>query len=475
MTFPYTDLPTEIQTYLLYFLDLQTLAKVCRLNKRILALANPLLWREIDFKTTKTETERWDFEASLQHFFLTCYLLRETRLLRWQQLAGFVQYLRLVKVPDMQIGYWAEQAIKWKTEEEKRDFKWGFPTPPDPEYYRPQETVWDIICFFHNLEELHIYIQQDFEHGIRDVELAQKMRGALPHLRRLKIGGDVDKEMMLGLLSTAHQSLEYLSCTALQDGTAGQDYHSRGLLFLEEVSATRSFPKLNSLHLCKLAELFRNPLYDENNGNDEFENPQNEESGLRWQWEVEDDLNSLKDWATFIQRTSSNLEILTLEDAYLVGGYKFGNKARKINPGGRYCGFPGGPSAIASDCQSGETESEPVESELEAEEEQELDPITYGAASRLRFRQTLLPVLAEQAWPKLRKLVLVGLALPGDGDVNQAEGPYVDNDSLVQLRAFLSRLSSDHVEVELRPAGIMQFVDELTPLNVSPAGSWYAG
>ena len=110
-TFPYNDLPAELQNTLLRSLDPSTLSTVCRLNKAIFAEATRLLWRRIDFKTPDFDVRRWDLEEMLQGFFLTCYSMREARPKRWQELASFVQCLCLVKVPDMQLGEWTVTKI----------------------------------------------------------------------------------------------------------------------------------------------------------------------------------------------------------------------------------------------------------------------------------------------------------------------------------------------------------------------------
>ena len=465
-TFPWNALPAELQTHLLHSLDPPELATVCCLNKSISVQAMPLLWRSIDFKTPNFEIERWHLEEMLQRFFLTCYLLKETKPDRWRELAAYVHCLKLVKVPDMQIGKWVEAVPNWEEEQ-----PWPFPTPPDSDYYKPRETVWDTICCFRSLEILHIYIQQSYMYDIRVKELAEKMQGALPHLKRLKIGGDVTKEMILALLSTAHQKIEELGCIALLDGTVGQDYHSRGLLYLDEISSLKPFPNLRSLHLCKLAELAQS------RPDDEDEEYTIQDSGVPWQWREDDDLNSLADWAGFIRRTSDTLESLTLEDCYLVGR-RF-RRDQIINPGGCYAMFPGGRIVDPTALQGGEVHDD-SEDEAHSDPEdikvQDPDPPSAGASSRLRFRRTLLPILAEQAWPKLKKLILIGLALPEDRiEATQVDGPNEDNNSLVQMRHFLSRLSSNQVEIELLPAGVMPFNHDATPLNVSPSGSWHAG
>ena len=468
--FPWNALSAELQIILLRSFNLTTLGRACRLNKAISAQATRIFWTSIDLKDrvdpichdcgrwwcSRADDGRWQLKEMLQKFFLTSHGLQQTRTTRWKELAAHVTYLRLVKVPGIRIGEWLTHFVTYLPVEILRPFRQDF------DYSAEQPTIWDVICDFGSLEELELYSEHSWQDQLRAEDLAPKMQGALPRLGKLKIGGDMSKELMMALLLTAHDTLEELSCIALLDGTVGQDYYSRGLLHLAEASSEKPFPKLKSLHLFKLAELTEFPPPTE-----EEEHPTNDESGVPWPLEESDDRGSLQDWATFIGRVSDNLESLTLEDCYLVGN-PIKDRARLINPGNAYP-EPRLPLREGTP-DSGDNSSSP-----ETEQPDGMDPVNWGAGSRRRFREKLLPVLAEQAWPHLKKLALTGLALPGEGANSVEEAGDSDSkSSTATLHTFLGRLSSQDVDVELRAAGVMKFNYDATPLVVSPSGSWKA-
>lgn len=95
-SFPFTTLPLELQAWLLETLDTSTLSLACRVSKDVSAQAVPLLRRHIDLKELKEEHGNY---SSLQKFFCTCYVLKQSQSDRWRILAAYVQVLRLGKVP----------------------------------------------------------------------------------------------------------------------------------------------------------------------------------------------------------------------------------------------------------------------------------------------------------------------------------------------------------------------------------------
>ena len=412
--FPFDRLPAELQVKILHALDKSTLAIACRLNKKISAVATPLFWEKLDLKLISDDYPSWDTEELLRELLITCWDLKQKQPDRWRLLAKFVRVFRVWKIPGL--------AIPFATHD-YNDSNWHFDVAPDHEGYATGATVYDVIADFGNLQELDLYSKATFNYDTRADELAEKMRHALPHLKSLRIGGEVTMEMMHALLSDRNK-IEDLACIGLTDGTAGQDYHSRGLLVLSSLG--HGFPHLKSLHLCKLAQL------------SEVE----DDKGMPWDWDSSDDYDMLEDWAAFLKKISDTLMFLTLEDRYLVAGNRF-DSWKIINPGDRW--------------KSNREREDTEESDDDQEQAHAPHPIEWGSASRARFSERLLPVLAEQAWPKLEKLVLIGYGLPDE------DGKDTVLNSLKQLQP--------RVKVESRPAGTISYNYDATPLAVSPAVS----
>lgn len=123
---------------------------------------------------------------------------------------------------------------------------------------------------------------------------------AFPSLRRLDVGDCIHKEF-LPICLCAPEKLEQLTCVAHQEESAGQGNVPPQILLLSSLQHT--FNTWTTLYLFKLAEL----SHEDNQA----------ASGLRWQFEVENDRAVLHDWAGFLKRISNNLVHLRFEDRCL--------------------------------------------------------------------------------------------------------------------------------------------------------------
>ena len=86
------------------------------------------------------------------------------------------------------------------------------------------------------------------------------------------------------------------------------------------------------------------------------------------------------------------------------------------------------------------------------------DPKGWGEGSSKRFGEIVLPVLDNQEWPKLQRLILTGVVLDKAKEYDEKVKRYVSN--------LHSRL---HVEV--RPGGTVEFTDDVTSFGISPPWS----
>ncbi|KAL8689001.1 MAG: hypothetical protein Q9218_005225 [Villophora microphyllina] len=330
-----------------------------------------------------------------QNFFHTCNYIIEKQPDRWQYLAARVRYLDVGR-----LLYTAIPLIDWN-----KPWQWQ-------DYYSTEETrrtIYDIIADLKNIEELSLYIKEYDFMALTPGEKAKSMR--LPQLSKLKIGGIVPKQIALAML--AHpETIEELSCIGLQDGEAGQQNGPGGLFVLSSIQ--ERFTRLRVLHLCKMAEL--SDIYDEDG--------YNEPTGLRWPWDTDNDRLILDEWAGLLKGVSKTLIALTIEDRYLVYEHRM-YADRSIEP---------------AEGDNG-------------------DPEDWGRASSQRFCEILLPVIAEQVWPRLQKLTLVGLTVRNRAVKNA--------DALDNLQP--------RVQMEFRPGGVMTFNDDATPIDVSPPSGYFTG
>ena len=444
--FRYCDLPAEVQGMILEAMPASTLSRMCRVNKSVSAETTPMFWRAIDFPAMKPEIIGDDLEHAMRRFFQICYALKQGRPLRWKVLSAYVRTLRLARVA----GIWIPNVAHHRGEVD-----WILAISSSP----GGATVYDVISSFRNIEELHFYLKGTLDYDERVDELAKQMSGALPRLCKLHIGGDLNKEVVLALLSSP-ESVEEFSCTALSDGTVGQDANSGGLLFLSSIQ--HRFSKLKKLHLCKLAELVE--VHEEDSDNEE-PLPANLDPGFPWPWDRANDREVLSEWASFIKHVSDSLESLTIEDRYPVAEHllehKGGERWRFINPAGRWHSEVDG--HIESTANK-EEEGEEVSDEEETDRVQRVEhPEEWGAASRTRFREILLPVLADLAWPNLKTLTLIGMSLPGEG-LSGTEDVVLS--SLEHLRP--------RVTIETRPGGVIKFEYDVTPLTFSPPAGQFS-
>ena len=355
MAFKFCSLAPELQLEVLKELDYDSLARASRVNKSISADVIPLLWEDIDFQCWYGDLYG-DLIDRMRDFFLVCDELQRNHPSRWRQLATYVHTLKLVRTPGA--------GIPSEEDDNGSGFNWVM--------MRRERSIFDIIADFSRLRCLHVYCKISIDDCSLDT--VSRMRDALPELRELVIGGNINRGVVLGLLSYP-ENIETLSVINLQDCQAGQERHSGGLLFLEPLAPR--FTSLTYLHLCKLAELVSSGRGV---------------THLRWDFDYENDRAVLSDWAMLLPHVSSTLEELTLEDRYLVSAHN--SKVREpISPG------------------DGEGN----------------DPREWGEGSRKRFGEIVLPVLNSEEWPNLERLILSGVVLDEAKESDEKVKKYLRN------------------------------------------------
>ncbi|KAI1258453.1 hypothetical protein F5Y18DRAFT_346362 [Xylariaceae sp. FL1019] len=142
------------------------------------------------------------------------------------------------------------------------------------------------------------------------------------------------------------------------------------------------------------------------------------DTGLRWEWDRENDSVCLEDWATLLKCVASTLAELTLESSYLSN---YGPDEIPINYNNE---------------EDGDTSHWAA----------------HGAASSRRFRKSILPALAAQQWPKLRSLTFAGVHV-GQKTLEEA--------------GILQRFNPD-VKIKMVTGLRVRFEDSVTPINISP-------
>ncbi|KAI0146398.1 hypothetical protein GGR57DRAFT_288235 [Xylariaceae sp. FL1272] len=381
------DIPLDLLLELCRRMDRDALARISQTNKALNALVTPMLWRNIDFVALRDESNAEDSDIIEEQgrFFRTCNLLMDAAPARWDELARLVRRLRLVKTPSFRIPV--------IDTEDNGD--WGWLYLMNDQNVR---SIFHVFACLKNLEDLHFYIKESLDYYI-DVEPVAVMRGALSNLKTVQIGGNLTGDMIVAILSQP-ETVESLTCVNLQDGEAGQEYHSNHPIFFHNIA--HRFLRLESLHLSMLAELSGNSL----------------DTGLRWDWDQESDIECLEDWATLLRSVAPTLVELTLESSYLCS---YGTDEVSIN----------------------------------YEEEDDGDTSRWaakGAASSQRFRKVILPALAAQDWPKLRSLTFAGV--------------HVGLKALAET-GVLERCNPD-VNIKLVTGLRVHFSDIMTPINISP-------
>lgn len=141
---------------------------------------------------------------------------------------------------------------------------------------------------------------------------------------------------------------------------------------------------------------------------------------LQWDFDYENDRAVLSEWAVVLSHVSKTLVELTLEDRYLAQSYALMD-CDAVRPG----------------VEEGD------------------DPMEWGEGSRRRFEEIVMLVLNNEEWPRLQRLVLVGVVL------NEAKGRFG------KLNRMLSLLHTGSV-VAIQPARFARFIHEQTPIEISP-------
>lgn len=362
-------MPAEIQNKIVDSCDMPALTVLCKLNKYWYGRAMAILWRDIDF------LEMYDSEyncklddvervISASMLFSVCDTLKDENPEHWNMICGTVRRLNLGRLHGL---YILPDGEPWDGCDESPLF---LPPEGNPRNY------FDVIANFTHLEHLSVYIKNWWDYQVGLAETGQAISRGIKNLKSLDIGGQVSKNVMHGLLSNSER-LENLSLINLIC-TPGQDSGPDGISVMRD---TYQFPRLKILHLCKLADL--NGLSEVDNGNGDDDDDDNNEfrrpeyaSGMRWSFPRETEVEVLHDWATLLQRASSTLTRVTLENRYLRGErYNGGIRERdeKINPG-------------------------------------ETHPAEWCAFSIRESQRILFPLFASnEDWPKLEELTLVGM------------------------------------------------------------------
>ncbi|KAI1258824.1 hypothetical protein F5Y18DRAFT_326329, partial [Xylariaceae sp. FL1019] len=279
----FTDMPLDLVLELCRWMNRDALARISRTNKTLMTVVTPMLWRDIDFVALRDEDifNEKDIREEQARFFRACDQLMDTAPARWRELAGLVQRLRLVKTPSFRIP----------VDGGENDAEWGWIYLMNRKKNATDRSIFHVFACLENLEDLHFYIKESLD-GIDD-KLITIMQGALSNLKTVQIGGNLSAEIIQAILSQP-ETVESLTCINLQDGSAGQEYHSTQPVVFHSIA--HRFLRLEKLHLSMLAEL-------SGNGRD---------TGLRWEWDRENDSVCLEDWATLLKCVASTLAELTL-------------------------------------------------------------------------------------------------------------------------------------------------------------------
>lgn len=383
-------LPQEIQTNIASLCSLTSIGVLCLVNKEWYEKASPLLWRHLDFVEAFEDDGRID---ATRRFFAHCDTMMDTDPERFAILAPLVRTLDVGRLLGVNIIHGADA-----------DYFDYFDPHDDPD----QRCVFDVIAQFTNLESLSVYIKSWWEYGSDYAITGSTLASALSRLKSLKVGGQMPPLVLTGLV-TASQGLRDLALFNLIS-SPGQDHGPDPITFLSE-QIVKSFTSLETLHLCKLADLDGDDVR-QGDDDDESDISENEYvSGMRWPFPREGEINVLEEWASLLQHTSTTLKALTLENRYLCSYGWHNEKYQFIEPGKTH-------------------------------------PAGYGANSIRESQRILFPMLSSHEWPRLKQLTLVGMGTP---------------EAVNQVVAHLT----DRVHIEQRSARFQIMTGDATPEDIS--------
>ncbi|CAG9988154.1 unnamed protein product [Clonostachys byssicola] len=374
-------MPQEVQDLICSFCDSYSHLALCALNKEWNARITPLLWADLEFAD---EFEDEDLVERTRKFFAACDTMIDESPERFAALASYVRTLNLGRLHGVNIVH-----------QEFDGNPYVFFDDGDG-----GRCVFDVIARFINLQSLSVYVKNWWEIPNLAASGRALARG-LTKLTSLKLGGQMSTDVLLGLLNKPEQLKDLTLINLIE--VPGQDYGPDGIAFLSGIS--HRFTSLETLHLCKLADLDGRLEDDENNR--EFA------SGMRWRFPRESEVSVLEDWASLLRNTSTTLQSLTLENRYLCSSSFNDDRCRGsvIDPGNTH-------------------------------------PAEYGAFSIRESQRMLFPELANRRWRRLSNLKLIGMGTVED--VSQA----------------VSHLEP-RVHVEQRPAHIETMGGDATPEEIS--------
>ncbi|VUC31636.1 unnamed protein product [Clonostachys rosea] len=379
-------MPREVQNLIFSSCDLTSLSTLCALNKEWNVRITPLLWAHLDFTSVFYEE---DLVERTRKFFATCDTMMDESPERFAALASHVQSLDVGRLHGVNIVH----------EEFHGDGFIFFGGDVG------ERCVFDVIARFTNLQSLSVYVKSWWEDSPSLEASGSAIARGLSKLTSLELGGQMSTDVLLGLLDKPEQLKDLTLINLIS--TPGQDHGPDGIAFLSGISDR--FTSLETLHLCKLADLDGHLSDDEDDGDEEDD--RRYASGMRWEFPRESEISVLEDWASILQNTSTTLQSLTLENRYLCSHRFERSPDFVINPGNTH-------------------------------------PAEYGAFSIRESQRLLFPELSNRKWPKLSQLTLVGMGTAED--VSQA----------------VSHLEP-RVHVEQRPARIAFMEGDVTPEEIS--------
>ncbi|KAL2204514.1 hypothetical protein CC79DRAFT_1337053 [Sarocladium strictum] len=395
-------LPHELQTNIAKFCDMRTLAIFSRLSKEWNRRVTPLLWSNVDFFDGYNDHHRHEATAK---FFVRCSELMKSDPDRFEKSAAFVRRL--------DVGCMFGIIIHGGTD----DFAWI-----DDTHGEQRLCVFDVIARFTNLESLSIYVKVWWGWGPKREDAGKALSQSLKKLRSLKIGGQVPFFILQGFASLGHQITDLAFINLIS--VPGQDEGPEPVTFLSEEYCAH-FTNLQSLHLCKLADMDPRPTWQrrDHDSSSETSEDSDEEgeaynhegkpyvSGMRWGFPRQGERLLLEEWAQLLKHTAKTLQSLKLENRYLCGYGWDDYKDGFIEPGTKH-------------------------------------PDDYGVVSIQQSQRTIFPVLFNQDWPELKDLTLVGMGTSETVD-----------EAVAHLK--------DRVTIEQSPARIKFIQGDCTPDEIS--------
>ncbi|KAF2815554.1 uncharacterized protein BDZ99DRAFT_338759, partial [Mytilinidion resinicola] len=270
------SIPDELQLQILELCDMTTLAAICRTNKEWYAKASPIIWSDIDFVELSGDGAYDDGLIDQQRqFFATCSTRMDERPDFWAALAARVQSLKLTRMPGIAISYKSKAELN-----DSNDYIFIEIWPRD------RRNIYDVIAEFKNLHTLYLFVKDWWEFSsIGESEKA--VAHNLEKLTNLKVGGQINQDMMLALLSRP-ENIQHLSLINLIH-SPGQDNGPNPVLFLRSIQ--KRFTNLKTLHMSKLAELTEDTNI----------------TGARWEFDPAAEIDLLEEWADFLRHVSATL------------------------------------------------------------------------------------------------------------------------------------------------------------------------